>query len=254
METPLSLFRAVTLGVSMWFVYFDESKENNSFCVYSALIVDTAHWNDAFGAVKELRRQLKRDYGIYIGKELHAWKFAAGKGRISDRVINKRDRAIIFRNILRFIATSGYFRIISSVNTNEFYAFDRIMNRINRAAEADEKHALMIFDEGQEAQFTKRIRRMRVHNHIPSRLGAWGDGEATRNITVDRIIEDPVFKQSHNSYFIQLVDFCAYALLRMERPIASRSSLGYDDMYEELRPAVNLLANRRDHRNLGIIR
>ena len=75
-----------------------------------------------------------------------------------------------------------------------------------------------------------------------------------RNIPIEQIIEDPIFKDSKTSYFIQLVDFCAYALLRSERPIASRSALGYDTMYELLRPITMPINNRHDPRGLGIIR
>jgi hypothetical protein len=67
-------------------------------------------------------------------------------------------------------------------------------------------------------------------------------------------LKDPVFKDSAASYFIQLVDFCAYALLRMERPIPTRTSLGYDRMYQLLRPIAFKGANARDTRGLGIIR
>jgi hypothetical protein len=39
----------------MWFVYFDESKHDNKLFVYSALIVGSGDWNDAFAGVKQLR-------------------------------------------------------------------------------------------------------------------------------------------------------------------------------------------------------
>lgn len=133
-------------------------------------------------------------------------------------------------------------------------AFDRIVNRINRTAARFKTNVILICDEGQQAEFTRRIRKMRVYNPISSNRGHWEDGKPTRNITIDNIIEDPFFKDLEQSYFIQLVDFCAYALLRMERPIDSRTSLGYDKMYELLRPSVVRACNRHDPRGLGIIR
>jgi hypothetical protein len=239
----------------LWFVYFDESKHDNSIFVYSALVIDSSHWNEAFENVKRLRLKLRQQHGVYVRQELHAWKFAAGKGQIADRPISKTERAEIFQELLRFAATPQLFRVISSVNTNEFYAFDRIINRINRTAEAHGHDAILICDEGQEVQFTRRLRRMRVHNPIPSNRGLWQDmGTATKNITVSRILEDPFFKDSRASYFVQLVDFCAYSLLRMERPIPSRTQLGYDRMYEILRPVVVQECNHNDPRKLGIIR
>jgi hypothetical protein len=94
---------------------------------------------------------------------------------------------------------------------------------------------------------------MRVHNPIPSRFGGWGSS-STSNLPLSQFIEDPVFKDSAQSYFIQMVDFCAYALLRMERPLPTKSALGYDKAYEILKPIAFKGANQRDPRGLGIIR
>lgn len=239
----------------MWFAYLDESKESNSFFVYSALVLDGDKWNEAFSAVKQFRAHLRDEHGVYISKELHAWKFAAGKGRIAPRVIDKAERATIFLKVMRFIANCGYFRIMSSVNKKEFYAFDRLLNRLNRTAEAKSHSVLLFCDEGQEVSFTKRIRKMRIHNHIGSNRGIWMDtGTETKNLPIQQVIEDPIFKKSDASYFIQLVDFCAYALLRSERPIDSRTALGYDKMYDELEPITTPVNNQKDPRKLGIIR
>lgn len=240
----------------MLFAYLDESKDNNSFYVYTAVLIDGEEWAAAFDKVKSLRQKLRKDYGIYIAKELHAWKFAAGKGQISDRVLSKAQRAEIFREVMTFIADAGDFSVISSVNTNEQYGFERLMNRLNRTAEANgDKKILLICDQGAEQEFTRRIRRMRVYNHIPSNRGTWATtGDATKNIPLKQFVEDPVFKDSRASYFIQLADFCAYALLRMERPIESRTVLGYNTAYELLRKACYPKTNPRDPRQMGIIR
>lgn len=148
--------------------------------------------------MKALRKRLREAYGIYINKELHAWKFAAGKGQISDRVLNKQQRAQIFTEILKFMSECQKFRLISSVNNSELYAFERLMNRINKTAQVHKTNVALFCDEGQEAVFTRRIRRMRVYNPIPSNRGVWeGSGMVARNIPTQYIIEDPIFKKSH---------------------------------------------------------
>jgi hypothetical protein len=189
-----------------------------------------------------------------MAQEFHASEFAAGKGKIANHPIYKQERAEIFRMVLRYLVKTKLFRIISSVNANEFYAFDRIMNRINRTAKEEAQTVILICDEGQEAEFTRRLRKTRVHNPIPSRYRSWDTGEQTKNIPTSQILEDPFFKDSENSYFIQVVDFCAYALLRSEHPTPNRSELGYDTMYEELKPMVVTAANPSDPRGLGIVR
>ena len=102
----------------MRFAYLDESKDENRFFVYSTVIVDGETWATAFEKVKEFRRKLRQDHGIYIAEELHAWKFAAGKGQISDRVLDKTRRAAIFREVLEFIASAGEFKRLPMMPTN----------------------------------------------------------------------------------------------------------------------------------------
>ncbi|WP_456332469.1 DUF3800 domain-containing protein [Fervidibacter sacchari] len=59
-------------------------------------------------------------------------------------------------------------------------------------------------------------------------------------------------KDSRQSYFIQLVDFCAYALLRRERPIPSKTKYGLDKAFNLLSPILVREANKDDPD--GIIR
>jgi len=239
----------------LWFAYIDESKEAGQLYIYTAIVTNGERWQQAFTKVKAFREELRREHGIFLSQELHAWKFAAGKGRVSDRVLSKQDRALIFRKVLRFIVESRAFAVVGSCNRNEQYAFERLINRLDRTARAKQENLLLFFDEGEQAEITRRIRRMRVHNPIPSRFGTWQDsGSTTKSIPLSSIVEDPIFKDSAGSYFIQLADFCAYALLRMERPIASRSCLGYDTAFEELREATRVITNRSDPRGMGIIR
>jgi hypothetical protein len=94
---------------------------------------------------------------------------------------------------------------------------------------------------------------MRVYNPIPSAFGTWLDtGQSYKNIPLTRIIEDPFFKDSEQSYFIQLADFCAYALLRRERPVPSKSRYGLDKAFDLLKPILVTEATRKDPD--GIIR
>lgn len=114
--------------------------------------------------------------------------------------------------------------------------------------------AVIFADEGREYEITKALRKMHVFNPIPSQLGGWASGSYTKNITTDRIIEDPVFKRSDRSYFIQLADCVAYALLKREvppTPVIARYKI--DEMFEDILSGVCYkAASPRDP--LGIVR
>lgn len=239
----------------MWFAYIDESKDPGKFCTYTALITTGDSWTTTFAKVREFRKELNRTHGVFLSYELHASKFVPGRGRPAKRAVLKSERAEIFKKALRFVADSQAFVVVSSVSTSEQFALERLVNRINKTAKARGEQALLFFDEGGEAEIRKRLRRMSVFNPIPSNRGYWVDtGKRTKNIPLDFILEDPIFKDSKQSYFIQLADFCAYACLRMEHPIASRSAFGIDLAYEILRPVSRPFINPRDPRGLGIIR
>ncbi len=77
--------------------------------------------------------------------------------------------------------------------------------------------ALIFADEGRQVEITRVYRKMTVFNPIPSRFGRWKEG-SQRNLPLERIIEDPIFKQSHHSFFIQLADCVSFALLKREAP------------------------------------
>jgi len=119
--------------------------------------------------------------------------------------------------------------------------------------QAWKSHAILFCDEGNEGTYTKLTRKLAVFNPVPSQFGRWGQtGQSYRNLPTDRIIEDPVFKKSDQSYFIQLVDFAAYSLLRRERPVHSKSKYAIDKAFAGLGPILVRQATRNDPE--GIIR
>lgn len=239
----------------MWFAYIDESNDPGKFYAYTALVTTGDRWLNTFQKVKTFREALRRDHGVYMKYELHAWKFVPGRGRPADRTIRKPERAEIFQKTLRFVAECRSFVVVSSCSTNPQYALERLVTRINNTASRRGEQVLLFFDEGEEAKITKLLRKLRVWNPIPSNRGTWEDtGKTTKSIPLANIIEDPIFKDSSTSYFIQLVDFCAYALLRMERPLPEKSALGYDRFYEELRAVSRKFTHHKDPRGMGIIR
>lgn len=207
-------------------------------------------------------------------KEIHASEFVAGRGRVSDSVIGKYQRSRIFRGLLRLVAELPNVMVINiclekaRFKDVQLAAWDRLMNRIERtmlefesrelplrreliaeigtALPDARKHllelrlnryrpvAVVFADQGRETEITKTLRKMSVFNPIPSMIGDWGGGAKTKNIPVERVIEDPVFKRSHQSYFIQLADAVAFALLKKETtPTALVKKYGIDQFFEE---------------------
>ena len=238
----------------MHLIYIDDSRDEQ-ICVFSALAIAADQWLDAFRQVRQFRHDLKKGDGIYVHAELHAWKFVSGRGRISDCVVTKGRRCQIFKEALQMVTSLPGARLFNAVFSakQDERAFERLLNRINRTMLTWDSRAILICDEGKEIAYTRLARKMHVYNPIPSKHGVWKEtGTVMKNIPIERIIEDPFFKKSSQSYFIQLTDFCAYALLRRERPIPAKTKYGLDKAFQQVAPILVKEASTRDPE--GIIR
>ncbi len=241
----------------MYLAYIDDSRDER-LCVFSALLIPDYQWRNCFGVIKNLRKNLKQSDGISIHSEFHAWKFVSGRGNLgANKIIGKWRRAQIFKQTLNTISTMPDAKLINVCLSadKEDWAFERLLNRINRNMQSCNSRALLICDQGKDAIYTRLCRKMGVYNPIPSMYGGWNDGGAnsfSKNIPIEKIIEDPIFKDSKKSYFVQLADFCAYSLLRREHQIASKNAYGLHKAFNELIPICVKEANKKDP--LGIVR
>ena len=242
--------------------YIDESYDETTFAM-SALIVPVGVWRDTFERVKAHRQSLKATYGIFTSKELHALEFVSGRGRIAPQMVPKGLRARLFHETMDMIAALPLVAVISGVwdmrNTSKTEihtkAFSRIAERLQRRAADMNGHILRVVDEGKDVELRKVARRSAVYNLVGSAFGAWEDGSPAKNIPNERLVEDPIFRSSVSSYFLQLADFIAYALLKSETPptpLVQKYRLG--QAYERLGPVVVKAASRKDPRRLGIVR
>jgi hypothetical protein len=279
--------------MSVRFFYIDESFNADKFCL-SAIAIRHTEWRECFERVRQHRRFLKNDHGVFLRKEIHAQEFVNGRGRVADRVIGKHDRSRIFEGLLKLVAQLPSVFVINICldvkgrKNVQLDAWDRLMNRIERTLVGFEEvelplrrnlvaslpaeypeatrqqlefrlnlfraRAVIVADEGREREITRALRKMGVYNPIPSRIGTWDDGSRTKNVPVERVIEDPVFKKSHQSYFIQLADSVAYSLLKRETvPTPNAKRYGIDKMFEDTLAGVCWKkASRFDP--LGIVR
>jgi len=127
-----------------------------------------------------------------------------------DRLVNRAERTMLEFERIELPLRRG----LADRATTQMGAQDGA--EIDRRLSIYRSRAVIIADEGRETEITRALRKMHVFNPIPSRLGGWETGNYTKNITTDRIIEDPFFKNSERSYLTQMADCVAYALLKSE--------------------------------------
>ena len=273
--------------------YIDESYDSEKYCL-CAIGIRHGEWRECFNRARQQRSLLKQDHGVFIRKEIHAHEFVNGRGRVSDHSIGKWQRSRIFEQLLLGVAQMPHVMLVNVCidvagrSNPQMDAWDRLMNRIERTmleyerrelplrrdllaklppefpetarAEIERRlnyyrpRAIIFADEGREAEITKALRKMSVFNPIPSQFGQWLGGADTMNIPVERVIEDPNFKRSHHSFFLQLADCVAYALLKREvEPTPNIKRYGIHRMFERCLAGVCYRpASPRDP--LGIVR
>jgi len=173
-----------------------------------------------------------------------------GGGESQTETVTKGRRAQIFGDTLRLTANlaGGGVILINAVfpQKKDLRAYERILNRVNATMKTKKSKAVLIWDSGKEGEYRRLARKMAVYNPIASKFGKWETGSRTKNIPLDHVIEDPIFKNSAESYFLQIVDFCAYALLRKESPLPAKTKYGLDTAFYLLRPICFLPASASD--------
>lgn len=210
---------------------------------------------------------------MFIRREIHARDLVAGRGNVAEKILGKKLRAKIFFGLLELIAAMPNVRLFNvcldshGKKETEAKAWGRLLNRIDRttleyenkelplrkkliheipngfSADALTKleqrlltyhpRAMIFADHGSEVEITRIFRKMRVFNPTPSKYGAWSSGQ-TKSIPLEKIIEDPTFRKSERSHFIQLADCVAFALLKREAsPTKNIAAQGIYKFFEE---------------------
>ena len=209
--------------------YIDEAAdEQNNLCVFTALLIPMHEWRMVFEELKKLRKELEASDGLYPAGEWHARDFVTRRGYISPKTdpVGKARRAALFKQILRWIAERPSMSVINALNPLRdsgniqlLDALAALVIGVNRTMPARDAYAILNCDEGRDKDYRNVVRA----------LAEVGKAE--------RIVEDAFFKSSAHSYFIQLADFCGYALLRREAPTPIIQQYGSEQAFALLGPA-----------------
>lgn len=210
----------------MHIVYFDESRDEK-VAVVSGLAVPASTWEMCLASLRQFRHELKAQDGIFPDKELHAFEFVAGRGKIAEGVVPKGRRCRLFKEALSAATTLPGVRafVTHSSPPDIASAFGQALTRVNQAMSVWGSYAVLVCDEGNNDLYTSAVRHWRLRT------------EATPSES-KRIIEDPFFRDSRHSLFIQLVDFVAYARLRQLSPLESKNRYGLDFAFDLIRPLL----------------
>lgn len=246
----------------MYLCYFDESgisgiphikqKKAEWFVLNCTMVIET-DWLSVLNALVQLRKDLHSGYGIHPGAELKGRDFRTGQGAFSGLNIPRKTRMNIYKEILNWETAVPVSTFSIAVNKQKainrgwsdamYCAWNFALNRLHvKCGPGNEDERFSMFpDQGHGAKVRRWVRSMRRFNNVPSHFGP-----RTLPFKIKRVVEDPSFRDSKKSYFVQIADLNAYASHRSKyvQPIRKVDSGLWDELSTTFGEARNLDVNK----------
>ena len=253
----------------MYIAYYDESgddgyqKYSSPLFVLSAIYLHYLNWKDVFKNISEFRKQLKKDFNLPIKMEFHTKYFILNKNPYKKLQISDDDRLLIIELFCELISNLEISIINVVINKKNIlsqdynvldnaltYSIQRIENDLNKIDPL--KKFMIITDQGRIGKMRMTARKIQKINFIPSKYNV-----KPYRKEIKSLIEDPLQKDSKESYFIQLADLAASIIYiysvyklkvgkiskRMPKNINMKSTIG---LMEKLKGSLNLYASKSD--------
>jgi Protein of unknown function (DUF3800) len=247
----------------MYLAYMDDSGDPGTaggsptptYTIACVFVRDT-DWVDLFEHLIRFRRYLRENFGLRMRQEVKANELVLGKGPWLSLGFGDRARKRVYRSFMRFQARVGTVRTFAVVidkskcaSPDEVRekAWRHTLERVETFARHNNVTVMLFPDSGEYDRFRKLSREMRRFSQVGAMVGG---GTLSRPLSTF-LIDDPVERDSAQSYFVQLADLNAYAAYRKERP----DPLFPQTMWDELGPAILTDVNKyKPRENPGIVR
>lgn len=248
----------------MYLMYVDESGDcglvnsPTRYFVLTGLVVHELRWQAYADQLVAFRRQMRQQFGLRLREELHAAALITRPGELVR--IKRHNRLTIIRSFADEIASMGDVNMINVVVDKQgkpmeydvfavawktlVQRFENTLSRHNFAGPANPDERGMIFpDHTDDKKLTGLLRQMRRYNPIPHQASV---GSGYRNMPLVSIIEDPSFRDSLHSYFIQAVDLGAFLLYQRLAPSAYMRRKSGQNFFQRLDPILCKVASKSD--------
>ncbi len=254
----------------MYLMYVDESGDTGlegsptEHFVLAGVVVHESDWMATLERLVAFRRRMREAFGLTLRTELHASHLLNRPGRLVS--IAKNDRLTIIRAFADEVAQMEHLRCICiqvdkrnkgtgyDVFDNAWRALiQRFANTIQhgnfpRGVAAGEK-GMLFPDDTDQLKLKRLLGRMRRFNPVPNQA-AFGSGY--RDLPVSEIVEYPSFRDSSESYFVQMADLVAFLHYQEVAPSQYMRRKGGRAYFGRLAPVMLRAASSSDPR--GIVR
>jgi hypothetical protein len=251
----------------LYIAYYDEAgddgypKYSSPLFVLSAIYLHYSCWKEVFKNIRQFREKLKIDYNIPIKTEFHTRNFALNKNPYRALQISENDKAVILKLFCELISNLDM-RIINivinkqNISKQDYNVLDNALKYSIQRIENDliktSKKFMIITDEGRIGKMRMTARKIQRVNFIPSKYNS-----KPYRKEIKSLIEDPLQKDSKESYFIQIADLVSfivynYSIYKLginvfsNRMPTNMDRLFFINLMEKLKGSLNLQATKSD--------
>lgn len=238
------------------FVYVDESGDTglkdgaSQSYTLGVVMVEASNWNVSLEELKRHRRALKKIFGIQLRREIKSNFLMRGSGDLSSFGLSPSQRSWIFKNYLKLLAnqksmTSFAILVHKSDYTSSSTIFETawitLFQRLQKTSTAlGNRPIILIHDAGEDERIRKIARWSRVQLSAGQMYGS-----SNFSVPFLTLIEDPVPRNSRDSYFLQLADIVAYTAFRRIIPgKQSANSVVKTKFWDEIGVSIFKKANQ----------
>ena len=203
---------------------------------------------------------MKSAFGLNMWDEIHAAKFLTDPGEL--RRIPRNNRLSILRFFAAELASMTDLNVINVVvdkqgKPPDYDPFEmawtcliqRMENTISyrnfRGPANSDERGMLFPDHTDDKKLEQILRRMHRWNPTPNQ-----GGEGYRNLRLQRVIEDPNFRESHRSHFIQAADLCAFLLYQHLAPNAYMRKKGGSNYFSQIDPILCKVASNTNAKGI----
>jgi hypothetical protein len=229
----------------MYFCYVDESgdcglhdiarpdKTGTRYFILAGIIVADNKWKISLETMKAFRKKIAREAYLPYHVEFHCAEMIDPRKIKEFTQISVEDRWKLIDQFAETLGHNSSFSIITVVidktksvlHPSEYLttAITHLYQSFDEFLKSKEANGIVFFDRANERH---------INTHVRKLLGTGASGENIPGVRIGWVLEDPIFRVSSDSMFIQSADVAAYTLKEKEFPQAARKKHQADRIFQ----------------------
>lgn len=239
----------------MYFCYVDESGDGGLFDIAKpnatgspyfiiiGLIIHASQWKASLDLLKAYRKRLAAHAYLRYDTEFHCSELIDPHKIKEFTQISVAERWKLIEGFAETIGNNKAFSIIGIVidkKTSQLKPGEYLITTITKLYQAfdeflkaHQQNGIVLFDRANEKHISTHVRKL---------MGTASAGQSIEGIKIGWVIEDPFFRASQDSMFIQAADVVAFTLKEKNFPQASRKKFHADKIFMKKMTSICFLS------------